>query len=71
MISIGCTADRLLAVELWRPETGTDTVHVRGIDVVGLPAREVVDRLRQHTSIEPAEDDPASFIAPDLASSTA
>ncbi|MGW6624458.1 hypothetical protein ACWF99_24850 [Nocardia sp. NPDC055002] len=30
------------------------------------PAREVVDRLRQRTSIEQAEDDPASFVAPDL-----
>ncbi|WP_280406302.1 hypothetical protein [Nocardia brasiliensis] len=66
MICTECSDNRLLAVELGRPETDADTVHFQGVDVFGLPAREVVERLRQRVSIEPAQDDPASFVAPDL-----
>ncbi|MBF6126429.1 hypothetical protein [Nocardia brasiliensis] len=66
MMRIECSDNRLLAVELGRPETDADTVHFQGVDVFGLPAREVVERLRQRVSIEPAQDDPASFVAPDL-----
>lgn len=66
MISVEYKNDRLLAVELGRPGTDADTVHFQGVDVFGLPAREVVDRLRQRTSIEPSKEDPASFVIPDL-----
>ncbi|MFC9435717.1 hypothetical protein [Nocardia sp. NPDC057030] len=66
MIRIECSDDRLLSVELGRPETDADTVRFQGIDVFARPAREVVDRLGERVSIEPADDDPASFVAPDL-----
>ncbi|MHC5260835.1 hypothetical protein ACYSUO_23380 [Streptomyces sp. UC4497] len=66
MISIGCMRDRLESVELGRPSTSEDAVLFRGIDVFALPAREVVRRVAEVTSIEPAEEDPASFVAPDL-----
>lgn len=66
MISIGCARDRLEAVELGRPSDPADTVAFRGIDVFGLPARDVVTRMSEVTAIVAAEDDPASFVAPDL-----
>ncbi|ACU72762.1 hypothetical protein Caci_3871 [Catenulispora acidiphila DSM 44928] len=66
MISISCMRDRLEAIELARPEIHADTVRFRDVDLFTLPAREVVERLRQHTPVEPAEDDPASFVAPEL-----
>ncbi|MEU6557233.1 hypothetical protein ABZ915_44460 [Streptomyces sp. NPDC046915] len=66
MISIGCVRDRLEAVELGRPTGPSDVVFFRGIDVFGLPAREVVNRMSELTSIVADDEDPASFVAPDL-----
>ncbi|MFB7447560.1 hypothetical protein [Streptomyces sp. NPDC056194] len=66
MISIHCMRDVLEAVELGRPSTRTDRVVFRGLDVFALPARELVQRLGEHTSIEADPDDPVCFVAPDL-----
>ncbi|MEU1229401.1 hypothetical protein [Streptomyces sp. NPDC005828] len=66
MISIHCMRDMLEAVELGRPSTRTDRVVFRGLDVFALPARELVQRLGEYTSIEADPDDPACFVAPDL-----
>ncbi|WP_392957500.1 hypothetical protein [Streptomyces sp. LN245] len=66
MISIHCTRDLLEAVELGRPSPQTDRVIFRGLDVFAIPARELVQRMGEYTSIEADPDDPASFIAPDL-----
>jgi hypothetical protein len=53
-------------VELGRPHHGADVVTFRGIDVFGLPAREVVNRLAAQVAVVADTDDPASFVAPDL-----
>lgn len=66
MISIHCTRDMLEAIELGRPSTQTDRVVFRGLDVFALPARELVQRMGEYTSIEADTDDPASFVASDL-----
>ncbi|MCX4410301.1 MULTISPECIES: hypothetical protein [unclassified Streptomyces] len=66
MVSIHCSRGELEAIELGRPVSVQDTVRFRGIDVFGLPAAEVVTLLRGLATITEAEDDPASFIAPDL-----
>ncbi|MFC7218834.1 hypothetical protein ACFQLX_11725 [Streptomyces polyrhachis] len=66
MISIGCMRDQLEHVELGRPSDASDVVCFRGIDVFGLPAREVVRQLSEVVAVVPAEDDPASFVASDL-----
>ncbi|MFE2296574.1 hypothetical protein ACFXAW_00075 [Streptomyces sp. NPDC059445] len=66
MISIQCTRDLLEAVVLGRPLSRTDRVLFRGLDVFAIPAREVVQRMGEYTSIEADPDDRASFIAPDL-----
>ncbi|MEV5731302.1 hypothetical protein AB0N50_36930 [Streptomyces pharetrae] len=66
MISIHCTRDMLEAVELGRPSTQADRVIFRGLDVFAIPARELVQRMAEYTSIEADPDDPASFIASDL-----
>lgn len=66
MVSIHCMQGVLQAVELSRPMATTDRVAFHGMDVFALPAREVVTRMREHTTIEADQDDPASFIAPDL-----
>ncbi|MFI1189824.1 hypothetical protein [Streptomyces californicus] len=66
MISIHCMRDILEAIELGRPSSRTDRVLFRGVDVFALPAREVVQRMGEFTSIEEDPDDDASFIAPDL-----
>ncbi|MGW3819015.1 hypothetical protein [Streptomyces sp. NPDC005046] len=66
MISIHCTRDLLEAVELGRPSSRTDRVIFRGLDVFAIPARELVQRMGEYTSIEADPEDPASFIAPDL-----
>ncbi|MCX4759055.1 hypothetical protein [Kitasatospora purpeofusca] len=66
MISIHCTRDMLEAIELGRPSTPTDRVVYRGLDVFAIPARELVQRMGEYTSIEADPDDPASFVAPDL-----
>ncbi|GAA2807982.1 hypothetical protein [Crossiella cryophila] len=66
MISIHCLHDQLQAVELARPTDPGDRVLFHDVDVFALPAREVVGRLRAHTTIEADEDDDAAFLAPDL-----
>ncbi|MFE7268323.1 hypothetical protein ACFU9B_41065 [Streptomyces sp. NPDC057592] len=66
MVSIHCSRGELEAIELGRAASGQDTVRFRGIDVFGLPAAAVVTLLRGLATITEAEDDPASFIAPDL-----
>lgn len=66
MISIHCTRDMLEAIEFGGPSTQTDRVVFRGLDVFALPARELVQRMGECTSIEADPDDPASFVASDL-----
>ncbi|WP_103534748.1 hypothetical protein [Streptomyces sp. SM11] len=66
MISIGCARDQLESVELGRPSEPSDVVLFHGIDVFGLPAREVATRMSDVTAIAADDEDPASFVAPDL-----
>lgn len=66
MISIHCVRDMLEATEMGRPSSQTDRVLFQGVDVFALPAREVVRRVGEFTSIEEDPEDDASFIAPDL-----
>lgn len=66
MISIHCTRGLLEAVELGRPSSAADRVLFRGVDAFALPAREVVRRVGEFTSVEEDPDDDASFVAPDL-----
>jgi hypothetical protein len=53
---VGPTRDRVNAIEVWRP-TERDVVRYRGIDVFGLPALEVVERLRRYVEVVPNKDD--------------
>jgi hypothetical protein len=58
---------RLNAVEIHRPQTqDLDVVRYHDVDVFGLPAQEVVERLQRHTKVIPEQDDDACFTAPDL-----
>ncbi|WP_448318700.1 hypothetical protein [Streptomyces sp. CO7] len=66
MISIHCTRDGLEAIELGRPSGPADRVIFRGLDVFAIPARELVQRMGEYTSLEADPDDPASFVASDL-----
>jgi hypothetical protein len=66
MISIHCMRDTLEAIELGRPSTPTDRIIFRGLDVFAIPARELVQRMGEYTSIEADPNDPASFVAADL-----
>ncbi|WP_201776942.1 hypothetical protein [Streptacidiphilus anmyonensis] len=66
MIGIECTRNTLQAIQLWRPTAPTDHVVFRDLDVFAHPAREVVERMSEYTTIEASADEPASFIAPDL-----
>lgn len=63
---IHCTRDMLEAIELGRPSVPTDRVIFRGLDLFAVPARELVRRMGEYTSIEADPDDPASFVASDL-----
>ncbi|MGY0002703.1 hypothetical protein [Micromonospora sp. I033] len=56
---------RVNSVELYRPQA-LDVVRYRDVDVFGLPAEEVVQRLRRHARVLPDEEDEGCFIAPDL-----
>ncbi|WP_249402320.1 hypothetical protein [Streptomyces sp. YIM 121038] len=58
--------DQLESVELGRPSEPSDVVTFRGIDVFGLSAREVVNQMSDVTAIAADDEDPASFVAPDL-----
>ncbi|GAA4258786.1 hypothetical protein [Dactylosporangium darangshiense] len=53
---VGRTRDRVNAIEVWRPHE-QDVVRYRGVDIFGLPALEVVQRLRGHIDLVPNEDD--------------
>jgi hypothetical protein len=53
---VGATRDRVNAIEVWRPNE-QDVVRYRGVDIFGLPALEVVQRLRGHIDLVPNEDD--------------
>jgi hypothetical protein len=65
MVSVDYGADGLVnAVELGRPQDG-DTVLFQDVDVFALPARQVVTRMRQFTTLL-EEDGGGSFVAPDL-----
>jgi hypothetical protein len=66
VVSIGCMHERLQVVELHRPETGADTVRFRGIDVFSLPARQLIEQLREEIEIRQDDDDPASYCASEL-----
>ncbi|OLZ62782.1 hypothetical protein AV521_40895 [Streptomyces sp. IMTB 2501] len=66
MISIHCMRDMLEAIELGRPSAQTDRVIFRGLDVFAIPARELVQRMGEYTSIEADPDDPASLVVSDL-----
>ncbi|MEU9116571.1 hypothetical protein AB0D04_33705 [Streptomyces sp. NPDC048483] len=66
MISIDCMGGALMAAELWRPVNTVDRVLFRDIDVFALSAREVVELIGEHATVEEDPDDAASFVAPDL-----
>ncbi|WP_344646932.1 hypothetical protein [Cryptosporangium japonicum] len=58
---------RLDAIELHgSPEQEFDVVRYRDVDVFGLPALDVAERLRRHTTVRVEPDDEACFTAPDL-----
>jgi hypothetical protein len=59
---VGRTSGRVNSIEVWRPH-GVDVVRYRDVDVFGLPALEVVDRLRAFVALTPSEDDEDSFSA--------
>lgn len=52
----GATRDRVNAIEVWRPYE-RDVVRYCGVDIFGLPALEVVRRLRSHIDLVPNEFD--------------
>jgi hypothetical protein len=53
---VGATRDRVDAIEVWRPHE-QDVVRYRGVDIFGLPALEVVRRLRGHIDLVQNEND--------------
>ncbi|WP_238019923.1 hypothetical protein KZZ52_26720 [Dactylosporangium sp. AC04546] len=53
---IGATRDQVNAIEVWRPHQ-RDVVLYRDVDVFGLPALVVVERLRRHIDLVPNDDD--------------
>ncbi|MFD0975015.1 hypothetical protein ACFQ3X_41840 [Plantactinospora endophytica] len=53
---VGPTWGRVNAIEVWRPPE-RDVVRYRDVDVFGVPALEVVERLRRHLDLVPNEDD--------------
>ncbi|MFI7690731.1 hypothetical protein ACIBQ6_16790 [Nonomuraea sp. NPDC049655] len=52
----GPMRDRVNAIEVWRPHE-RDVVRYRDVDIFGLPALVVVERLRSHIDLMPNEDD--------------
>ncbi|MFI0357445.1 hypothetical protein [Actinomadura sp. 9N407] len=52
----GPARDRINGIEVWRPAE-RDVVRYRDVDLFGLPALEVVERLRRHVDLRPNEDD--------------
>ncbi|MEV0094102.1 hypothetical protein [Streptomyces sp. NPDC050738] len=63
--NLGCVRGVLESVEMGRP-SGGDRVLYRGIDLFGLPAKEVAARLGEVTRLVEDEDGEAGFVAPDL-----
>lgn len=53
---VGPTRDRVNGIEVWRPAE-RDVVRYRDVNLFGLPALEVVERLRRHVDLRPNEDD--------------
>ena len=53
---LGLTRDRVNAIEVWRPHE-RDAVRYRDVDVFGVPALDVVERLRRHIDLVSNEDD--------------
>jgi hypothetical protein len=60
---VGPTRERVNSIEVWRPDRH-DVVRYRDVDVFGLPALVVVERLRRHMNLVPNDDD--GFTARDL-----
>jgi hypothetical protein len=54
---VGPTSGRVNAIEVWRPHEPDVVLRYRDVDVFGLPALEVVERLRPHVELEPNTDD--------------
>jgi hypothetical protein len=54
-IGPGPTRDQVNAIEVWRPHE-QHVVRYRDVDVFGLPALEVVERLRRSTEVVPHDD---------------
>lgn len=61
-VGFGAAVARVNAIEVWRPEE-RDVVLYRDVDVFGLPALQVVERLRRHVELVANED---GFTARDL-----
>lgn len=57
-------ADVVEAIEFGRPQ-GSDLVSFLGIDIFGTPADTLVEKLREHTSVD-IDEDGHSATAPDL-----
>jgi hypothetical protein len=53
---VGPTRGRVNAIEVWRPAE-RDVVRYREVDLFGMPALEVVERLRRHLNLRPNEHD--------------
>jgi hypothetical protein len=69
IVAIVGAAGRVDTIELHRPDADdtNDTVRYRDVDLFGLRAPEVIDRLREHTRVDLDPDEPDCFAAPDLA----
>ncbi|MGQ4599912.1 hypothetical protein [Nocardia sp. R6R-6] len=52
----GPTGNKVNAIEVWSPSE-EDVVRYHSVDVFGLPALEVVERLRRHIDLRENEDD--------------
>ncbi|MFG1990437.1 hypothetical protein ACGFJ7_10720 [Actinoplanes sp. NPDC048988] len=61
----GPTLHRVNAIEVWRPSVPDDVVRFRDVDVFGLPAKEVVARIRRHAALEEFESG-SGYAAKDL-----
>ncbi len=61
---VGPTGNQVNAIEIWRPHAD-DVLRYRDVNVFGLPALEVVERLREHINVVPNENG-AGFTAREL-----
>jgi hypothetical protein len=62
--NVGPTGNRVNAIEIWRPHAH-DVLRYRDVNVFGLPALEVVERMRKHVDVVPNENG-AGFTAREL-----